>query len=366
MVWWKYILAAVLFFFSFKTPAIIAQVQPAHIRSDPEGKNETPLFSRTDIVKIRITGNLDGLYRDIGENNAFHPFLLEYTQGGGSQVPIAIRVRTRGHFRRQKGVCAMPPLLLDFPADKATANTLFAHQKKLKLVVPCTGDDYVIREFLVYKLYNLVTSRSFRNRLAQVTFVDSAHKVKTTTHYCFLLEEDREMAARNDCFVWKKDLLGMGDISQDALRIMAVFQYLIGNTDWGLSFLQNIVLITSDSLEAPYAVPYDFDQAGIVDAPYAVPHAELGISSNLIRLYRGRCEQDIHQLDSTFSIFNRLKPQIYNIYDSCNLITSKYRKFVHRFLDGFYRTINSRREIEKEFSSPCNTQKRIEIKGLKN
>ena len=117
------------------------------------------------------------------------------------------------------------------------------------------GDDYVKREYLVYKLYNLVTGKSFRDRLALVTFEDSAHRRKTETHYCFLLEDEKEMAARNGCFVIKKEMVPMQVTNRDEFRKMAVFQYLIGNTDWGVSFLPKYSThYFKDSLMAPYTV----------------------------------------------------------------------------------------------------------------
>ncbi|MGH2564216.1 MAG: hypothetical protein ACRDE5_06870, partial [Ginsengibacter sp.] len=130
-------------------------------------------------------------------------------------------------------------------------------------------------------------------------------------------------------------------------------------------FLQNIVLITKDSLMAPYTVPYDFDQAGIVGADYAVPHPELDIPSVRTRLYRGFCEKDLNNFSSTFALFNRLKPDIYKVYDSCSLLSSGYVKYVNRYLDEFYKTINSKRDIEEEFGNPCRLESRVEIKGLK-
>ncbi len=343
---------------------VSAQVKSTDADTTSEVENATPLFHSEDILHITLTGNLKELFRDISDNNSYHPVLLQYTEADSSEVVIPIRVKTRGHFRRQQRVCSMPPLLLDFPKEKIK-NTLFANQEKLKLVVPCMGDDYVIEEYLVYKLYNLVSAKSFRDRLALVTFEDSAHQRKTETHYCFLLEDEKEMAARNGCFVLKKKMVDMKTTNLDEFRKMAVFQYLIGNTDWGVSFLQNIVLITKDSLMAPYTVPYDFDQAGIVDARYAIPHPELGISSVTTRLYRGFCENDMDNLSSTFELFNRLKPEIYKVYDSCSLLSPGYVKFVKRFLNEFYKTINNKRDIKDEFGNPCNLERRYEIKGLK-
>ena len=362
---WRNFLFSILFIIWCGIPLTLsAQVETNNSDSVSEVEKATPLFHSEDILHLKLTGNLNNLFRDIGENNSYHPILLQYAEADSSQVAIPIGVRTRGHYRRQKGVCNMPPLLLDFPEGKVK-NTHFANQQKLKLIVPCAGDDYVIKEYLVYKLYNLVTGKSFRDRLALVTFEDSAHRKKTETHYCFLLEDEKEMAARIGCFVLKKQMVDMRATNPDEFRKMAVFQYLIGNTDWGVSFLQNIVLITEDSLMAPYTVAYDFDQAGIVDAPYAIPHPELDIPSVKTRLYRGYCEDDLNNFSSTFALFNHLKPEIYKVYDSCSLLSSGYIKDVKRYLDAFYKTINNPREIKTEFGSPCKLSMRFEIKGLK-
>ena len=116
---------------------------------------------------------------------------------------------------------------------------------------------------------------------------------------------------------------------------------------------------------APYTVPYDFDQAGIVHAPYAIPHPELNIPSVTTRLYRGFCENNLSNFSSTFTLFNSLKPEIYKVYDSCSLLSRAYKKYAKRYLDAFYKTINNPREIKNEFGSPCKLETRVVIKGLK-
>jgi hypothetical protein len=54
---------------------------------------------------------------------------------------------------------------------------------------------------------------------------------------------------------------------------MAVFQYMIGNTDWSVPYLHNIRILSFDAQTIPSVVPYDFDHAGIVNAPYALPRS---------------------------------------------------------------------------------------------
>lgn len=331
---------------------------------EPSAKADI-LFNDSENLHFKIIGKLNDLFNDRGDKPSYHPVLLQYRNGDSALVSINLTAKTRGHFRREKENCKMPPILLDFSGKESVKHTVFAGQKKLKLVVPCQGEDYVIREWLVYKLYNLISDKSFKAKLVQVDFEDSLKQRRSETRYCILLEDEKKMAKRNNSFVWKQEMLDMKSTDENEFKKMAVFQYMIGNTDWGIPYLQNIVLITKDSLMLPVAVPYDFDHAGIVDASYAGPAPELEIASDRVRLYRGYCESDLKSFQPTFELFNRLKPNIYDVYTKCPLLSAKYIKFVTRFLDDFYNTINNKRSIASEFGAPCRTNVRVEIKGLK-
>ncbi len=322
------------------------------------------LFDSPDILTFKLTGKLNSLFKDRSDNGSYHPVLLQYMEKDSSPVSIQLMVKTRGHFRRMKGMCSMPPLLLAFPKEQNN-KSIFAYQNKLKLVVPCRGDDYVIREWLAYKIYNLITEKSFKARLVQVDFEDSLNQRKTETHYCFLLEDDKKVAGRNNAYVWKPKLLAMQNTNKEEFKKMAVFQYLIGNTDWSVPYLQNIVLIDRDSTELPAAIPYDFDHAGIVDASYAGPAPELGINSDRDRLYRGYCETDMKNFAETIKLYNQVKDSIYNLYNNCPLLSKSYIKFVNRYFDDFYKTINNERDIKQEFGKPCREDIHVELKGLK-
>jgi hypothetical protein len=321
------------------------------------------LFQNDEVLHIKLTGRLNALYNDRYKNIAYHPMLLQYKAKEGDVTPINITVKTRGNFRRRKENCRMPPLMLNFTKKGSTKGTPFENQNKLKLVVPCTGDEYVIREYLVYKLYNLLTDKSFRARLVQVEFEDSVKKT-TDTQYCFLLEDEKKMADRFKSFIWDRKMLSMKAVDKKEFLIMAVFQYMIGNTDWSVPFLQNIKLVTSDTTHAPYAVPYDFDHAGIVDAPYAGPPPELELSSTRERVYRGFCIKDKKTFAETFELFKKLKDDFYKVYTNCPLISAKYIKSTTKFLDDFYKVINNDKAIETEFGNPCRVEMRVELKGL--
>ena len=155
-------------------------------------------------------------------------------------------------------------------------------------------------------------------------------------------------------------------LKDDFLK-MAVFEYMIGNTDWSVQFLQNIKLITTDSLSIPTAIPYDFDHAGIVRASYAKPAPELQMNSTLERRYRGYCILDMDQFKEVFKTFNKLKDDFYAIYDGNPLVSSNYQTKTLKYLDQFYETINDPKKAQKAFCYPCDKSGtgNIVIKGMK-
>jgi hypothetical protein len=324
------------------------------------------LFDSDEVLPIKLKGSLRGLLNDRSAIPKNFPLVLSVKKEDSSQLEILVQIKTRGHFRRLKENCSYPPLLIQFPKEGPHLLSVFKEQKKLKLVMPCSGDEYVIREWLVYKLYNLVTPKSFRARLVQVTLEDEKSKKTGTPFYGLLLEEEKQMAKRNTMMAVERKLKPQ-QIQSDAFLTMAVFQYLIGNTDWSIQYLQNIKLLAQDSLAVPVAVPYDFDHAGIVNAPYAHPAEELQMSSTRERRYRGYCMSDLKAFESVIALYNRLKNEIYNLYSNCSLLDAKYKMSTTRFLDEFFSAINNPKTWQKDFAYPCdkNGTGNVVIKGLK-
>ena len=232
--------------------------------------------------------------------------------------------------------------------------------------MPCRGEEYVIREWLVYRIYNLVTPKSFRARLVVVELNDTKKKKTITPFYGILLEDEQQMANRNhDILVKRKTRPEQTE--PGAFLKMAMFEYLIGNTDWSVQY-QNTRLLAKDSNTVAVAVPYDFDHAGLVDAPYAKPAEELEMSSVRQRRYRGYCIEDMKRFDEAIALYNYLKPDIYKLYTDCTLLDAKYVKETLQYFDEFYKTINDPLALQKEFSYPCNKNGtgNVVIKGLKN
>jgi hypothetical protein len=333
-------------------------IQPGFLQKD--------LFESDELLNIKITGKLNEVLSDRGDKPQYHPLTLSYFTKDSSEISMPVKIRTRGHFRKDKTNCVWPPLLINFAKKDMPSSSLFEGQDKLKLVMPCRGDEYVVREWLLYKLYNLVTPKSFRARIVRVTMEDIV-KGKQTSFYGILLEDEVQMARRNNVVIVERKMLKPQNTNSDMFLSMAVFQYMIGNTDWSVQYQQNILLIAEDSLAIPTTVPYDFDHAGLVNAPYANPAEELEMKSVTERRYRGYCIADMKTYDPAIALFNRLKKDFYTVYTSCSLLDARYIKTATRYLDEFYSTINNPKNLQTEFGYPCdkNGTGNIIIKGLK-
>lgn len=331
----------------------------------PENSSKS-LFESNDVLNVKITGNVAELVNDRGEKPQYHELSLSFYKQDNSEVPIPVKIKTRGHFRKDKTNCIWPPLLINFARKDVPHGSPFEGQDKLKLVMPCRGDEFVIKEWLLYKLYNLVTPKSFKARLVKVT-MDDTYKKKQTSFYGILLEDEDHMARRNKTVVVNRKLLNPLNTEPDAFLTMAVFQYMIGNTDWSVQYQQNISLLAKDSLGIPTTVPYDFDHAGLVNAPYAKPAEELEMSSVTERRFRGYCIDDMKTYEPVVALFNKLKKDFYAVYTDCNLLTEKQIKSATRYLDDFYDTINKPKELKEAFGYPCdkNGTGNIIIRGLK-
>jgi len=325
------------------------------------------LFNSDQLLEITLNGDVAGLMKDRGENPQYHEFKLSYKDSNSALIELPVQIKARGHFRKLKENCNYPPLLLNF-SKETSKNSIFSEQDKVKLVTPCKDEKYVVREYLVYKMHNLLTPKSFKARLVKFDLVSNDPKSKDILPlYGILLEEEDQMAKRNDAVIVEGKMIKPGQTQKDDFLNMAVFEYLIGNTDWSVQYYQNVKLIASDSLSIPSTVPYDFDHAGIVGAPYAQPAQELMLSSTRERRYRGYCIKDMTQFDAVLSKYNQLKDNFYKVYTDNKLLEESYLKSTVKFLDDFYKTINDPKKLKSDFQYPCQADGtgNVVIQGLK-
>jgi len=349
-------------FLNLAVPAVCLAQEPG-INNSSSGKE---LFESDEILEITISGLTKDLLKDRSDNAKEHPMNILYKAEDGTEISLAAELKTRGHFRRLMGNCTYPPLQVNFTENDTLDSSIFKGQNKLKLVMPCSGDEYVVREWLVYKLYNVITPKSFRARLVKVTLNNTKNNKTESPFYGMLLESEKQMAERNGG-ISIDTKMQPNRTEPNTFLTMAVFEYLIGNTDWSVQYLQNIKLVAADSLAVPVTAAYDFDHSGLVNAPYAKPAEALLMSSVRERRYRGYCISDMKTFDPVIALYNELKPAIYSVYTDCAVIDEKYIKNTLKYLDEFYETINDPQKVQEECGYPCdvNGTGNVVIKGLR-
>ncbi|GAB3845448.1 hypothetical protein GCM10028822_03900 [Hymenobacter terrigena] len=343
-------------------PALAPAGWPAQERAYA---TNNPFFISEEIVELTLSLPLEQVLKDRGASPGLHPALLSYRDANATPQTLAVQVQVRGNRRKDPGVCDFPPLLVKFPPPNGP-NPFFGPVAELKLTTHCLSDDYTLREYLVYKLYNVLTDMSYRVRLCRITYRDNSGRASTSVHYGFFLENTEALARRNQATVVPKPLsIGMNNLDQPATATMVVFQYMIGNTDWSVLYRHNIRLLARSLSTPPIPVAYDFDYSGLVMAPYAVPPEQLGITSVRQRLFRG-FDFPPETYAAVRDLFNARRAALYNVYLACPYLHRNEQEFATHFLDEFYKTLNDPKDFERRIVrvGRQNEKKYTQIRGF--
>ena len=310
--------------------------------------NRKTFFTEDKPLELRISTDLKNLLAK-REQKLLQPATVTMRFPDSTSITESINLQSRGIYRLAN--CFMPAMMLHF---KSQASPRLGSLKKLKLVCGCgaTANDeqLIIKEYLAYKIYNLLTPMSFRVRLVNISYDDSRDKIKKYTQYGFFIEDVDQMAARNKSKEVEGIKFNTESTDREQMTMVALYQYMIGNTDWSVPAYHNIKLLryTTDSVSFPFVVPYDFDYAGIVDAPYAVPDEGLGTENVKQRVYRGY-PRTPEELEKAFAIFRREKNNIWNLVNNCAWLTARMKKETIRYLEEFYDIISSKSQVRSIF-----------------
>jgi len=310
------------------------------------------LFSFDDVFKIELRSDFTSIQKSRTESQKSFPGELIYYQHS-DKISLPVKVSARGNFRLKPENCSFPPLFVDLKKE-SVKNTLFENQDRLKLVTPCQGEEDVIEEYLIYKLYNLVTDFSFRVRLVKVLYYDTGNDTPLFEKYSFFIEDRDNMAERNNATVTEKFLIPF-DLDYESYKKLSVFQFLIGNIDWYVTSRKNIVVIQPhDSSLKPVAIPYDFDFSGLVNAFYSKPGRLPNQTVSHRRQYRGICYTE-KELLRVFDYFRELKPRFRAVIKNQKAMPGNVKIEIMDYLNYSYSLLRSK-AVRKQFLEKCETR----------
>lgn len=245
-----------------------------------------------------------------------------------------LEVRTRGKFRRRK--CEIPPLKLKFSHESLEAAALDT-VNEIKLVLPCAdnslAEELLLREYAAYRMFESLHPTSVRSRLIQLYLKDGKQK-KPRQMNAILLEHEEEITKRLQCTARVEWGIKPEQLDQDQAALMILFQYMIGNTDWDLVACRNILLLQPNGPGKIMAMPFDFDFSGLVNAPYASPSTESGLSSVKDRALMANGIDNDAFLRAR-SIFLATKPRFYEWCQNIPVSRDSAREMTD-FLDTFF------------------------------
>ncbi len=311
-------------------------------------------FDKEEPLLITLRFNIRDFMRTKNKSD-YYDAVISAKISDNDSLTQKIRLKARGE--RRLAYCDFPPIMLNFKSSDPDSGT-FQNKGKLKLVTHCNNaamnETFVLKEYLVYRLYNLVSPYSFKTRLVRINYQDAESENKTFTAYGFLIEDEEKMASRNDAVVLDNmNLTQKAMILDDMLRT-AVFQYMIGNTDWAVPSLHNIKVLKSTKIFSAQAipVPYDFDYSGLVNTNYSAPAPELPIKSVTERYYLGICASK-EELSSVLDEFDKLKGPFLETVSSFTLLSPNAQKQVTAYLNSFYKMYNNRNILINTLNSTC-------------
>jgi len=328
-----------------------------------------PLFSRHDVLQVTITAPFKTLMRERPTEEDL-PGRLSYVDEAGTAVELNVGLRTRGKYRHQMRICTFAPIRLNFKKSE-TKNTVFRKQDKLKLVGHCRNssnryEQIVLKEYLAYRFLNEMTELSFRVRLLRITYVDSDRNDDEQIRYGFLIEHKDRLTKRTGLPNVEVQRTSVAALHGDYTNLMSMFQYFIANTDFSpIAGARDDVCCHNSKLfgnegQLYYSIPYDFDMAGMTDAPYATPNVAFKIRNVRQRLYRGRCANNQH-LPASVKIFQDNKETFYALVDNMPGLSGSSGTSMYALMNKFYKLIDDPNAVEKKLARKC-IQNAVEIR----
>jgi hypothetical protein len=309
--------------------------------------NKKNFFTSDTTLSVSVSSDFSHLVSQALKDTSieeWQPAIVQFRIGEFRVDCNDAEIKARGKYRKE--ACYPPPVMVKFNHKNLPG--------RLKLVWPCKTnstlyEQYVLKEYLVYKMYNLLTEESFRVRLVKVSFVDTKNKIRSDERFGFFIEDIDQVAKRNKCFEMQEDsLLHTESVQRKQMTDLALFQYMIGNTDWNVPVKRNLKFLYCNSSGNPVAVPYDFDYSGIVNAKYAIPSETLPIISVKERYYLG-FTRTMEELRMAVRNIQDKKDKLFELIRDQEGLDAINKKEMIKYLEEFFEDTGSDRKLEELF-----------------
>lgn len=313
------------------------------------------LFRSDEILHLSLRFDLTEYMRKKPKEEYLKAILTYYINDKDS-INKEIKLRSRGIARNN--ICNFPPISLNFKQSDLKGEVA-KKADKIKMVTHCNSgnEEYLFKEFLIYRMFNVLTEYSFKVRLVKVDYISTAKNNRIIRSYAFLIEPLDMLAERTKSVPVEITTLSQRSIIPEIMDRVLIFSYMIGNTDWSIAGQHNVRVVSIVDPAHPGLggiIPYDFDYAGLVNAHYALPAEGLGLESVRQRRFLGDCKS-ADQYSNSLKEFSEKKSDFYKIIREFTYLNEKDKKYMIAYLDEFYSDLE-RGILIKTLLRECNNK----------
>ena len=313
------------------------------------------VFENNTLLDVSIMYDITSFIRNKSRGEYFDAtFKIQYNDS--NLISRNIRLKARGNFRREN--CFFPPIHLNFKSDPIKNLGL---TRKIKLVTHCSNSkkakSYILREYLAYKLNNALTGYSFKVRLLNITYIDTGKNDKIYERIGFIIEPIAFLAKRNNAHVIDPKVISKDNVIEEEADRVALFQYMIGNTDWKITGSHNIRYVKSLNIITGKVipVPYDFDFSGFVGTSYSIPQTWTNIENVYEREYLGYCRVNSDDYLKSINFFIDKKDEIYNVIQNFEYMSEKEKKKLIKYIEEFFYYLDKPDIFVRILKNECRT-----------
>lgn len=300
------------------------------------------LFDSDEIMNISLEFDMTTLIKDKSKEEYLDAVITFYLSSTDS-ISQNIRLKSRGNMRNE--ICNLPPIRLNFRSKNEEGEEIVTN---MKLVTHCNRgnqfETYLLKEYLAYKLYNVASEMSFKVRLVKIRYTDTGPRGLDEINFGILIEPVAMLAKRLNLTEMEDIVVRQDFVDPYSLDKLALFQYMIGNSDWDLPSLHNVKLFKSNDISfgMAYIVPYDFDYSGLVNTHYAAPNTKYNTKFVTERIYMGPCRDD-NSLELIQDEFLRKRDEFFKVFEDFEFLDEKRMKPPVKYIESFFDSYNKGR-----------------------
>ncbi len=159
------------------------------------------------------------------------------------------------------------------------------------------------------------------------------------------------MASRNQGELLEVDKAPPDKLDQDQLALMAIFNYMIINTDYSIPIMHNVVLVSRDYFDPPLPVPYDFDWSGLINIPYDSPYVAQ-FTGSPEREYKGPCFS-LKELEKIMYFIQLKRVEVLELFIEFPYLEHEKKSRNIQDLQIFFIMAGNRKLIKEAFIKDC-------------